>query len=41
MIIGLNHFHDSLNTVVILGHGCECFSAKCAEFLLTFITERN
>ena len=39
MIIRLKYFHDSLNIVVILARelaGCEVFSAKCAEFLLTF-----
>ena len=40
MIIRLKYFHDSLNIVVILDPGPEFFSAKCAQFLLTF-TELN
>ena len=31
------HFHDSLNFVVILTLSCEFFSAKCAQFSLTFM----
>ena len=34
MIIRLKHFHDSLNTVVILTPGHEFFSAKCAQLSL-------
>ena len=36
MIIQLIYFYDSLNIVVILAPGREFFSAKCAQFPLTF-----
>ena len=36
MIIRLKYFHDSLSIVVIIATGREFFSAKCAQFLLTF-----
>ena len=43
MIIQFKHFHDSLNIVVILTPRCEFFSAKCAQFILTFknLNERH
>ena len=40
MLILFKHFHDSLNNVEILLPGREFFSAKYAQFPLTF-TERN
>ena len=36
MITQLKYFHDSLNIVVTLAPGREIFSAKCAQFSLTF-----
>ena len=36
MIIRLKEFHGSLNIVVTLTPSCETFSAKCAQFPLTF-----
>ena len=36
MTIKLKYFHDSLHIVVILAPGQEFFSAKCAQFPLTF-----
>ena len=36
MTIRLKYFHDSLNIVVILAPAGELFSAKYAEFPLTF-----
>ena len=32
----LRHFHGSVNIVLILVPGNEFYSAKCAQFLLTF-----
>ena len=36
MIKQLEHFHDSLNIVVILAPGHEFFFAKCVQFPLKF-----
>ena len=36
MIIRFKHFHDRLNVIVTLAHEREFFSAKCAQFPLTF-----
>ena len=36
MIKRLKHFHDGLNIVEVLAPGREFFSAKCAQFPLTF-----
>ena len=36
MIIRSKYLHGSLNIVVILAPGREFFSAKCAQFPLTF-----
>ena len=40
VIIRLEYFHDSLNIAANLASGLEFFSAKCAQFSLTF-TELN
>ena len=37
MIKRFKHFHDSLNTVLILAPGREFFYAKCVQFPLTFM----
>ena len=37
MIIQLKHFHDSLNLLRVLARGRELFSAKCGQFILTFM----
>ena len=39
-MIRFKHFHDSLNTAVILAPGCKFFSAEFAQFPLAF-TEWN
>ena len=31
-----NHFHDSVN-IVVISYGCAFSSAKCAQFPLTFV----
>ena len=36
MIIQLKYLYDSLNTVAVLVHGPEYFSAKCGQFPLIF-----
>ena len=36
MIIRLKHFHNSLNIALILAPVREFFSAKCAQFPVTF-----
>ena len=35
MIIRLRYFHDNGNDVILVP-ACEIFSAKCAQFSLTF-----
>ena len=37
MITQLKYFYDTQNIVVILAPGHELFSAKCAQFPLTFV----
>ena len=37
MIIRFKHFYGSLNIAVILAPGCEFFTAKCNQFLGTFM----
>ena len=36
MIMQLKHFHDILNTAVILVRGREVVFTKCTQFTLTF-----
>ena len=33
----IEHFHDSLNILMILIRGRELFSAKCGKFIVTFM----